>query len=137
MVEEELPPISPRATAQKDKVIEALKAELTEAQNRFTEALKLEEHKLQDAVDQLSELRKANAKLQEENESFQLLLGQATMNGDIRNGFLGQYTDDSVASSPSKETAPSLGSTLAEEMESASQKEGQDEYKKLEAENKT
>ncbi|KAJ6260613.1 hypothetical protein Dda_4839 [Drechslerella dactyloides] len=134
--EEDAPIVSPRAMTQKDKAIESLRAELTEAQNRFSEALKLEERKLQDATDQLSELRKANAKLQEENESFQLLLGHATVSGDIRNGFLGQYTDYSISSSPSKDT-PSLGSTLAEEIESASQREDQDEYKKLEIENKS
>ncbi|KAK6359820.1 hypothetical protein TWF696_000955 [Orbilia brochopaga] len=134
--EEDAPIVSPRAMTQKDKAIELLRAEMTEAQNRFSEALKLEERKLQDATDQLSELRKANAKLQEENESFQLLLGHATVSGDIRNGFLGQYTDYSISSSPSKDTT-SLGSTLAEEIESASQREDQDDIKKLEIENKS
>ncbi|KAF3903643.1 hypothetical protein AA313_de0205821 [Arthrobotrys entomopaga] len=134
--EQDVPVVSPRTDGHKDKVIETLRAELAEAQVRFTEALKLEERKQQDAADQLSELRKNNAKLQDENESFQLLLGQATMNGEIRNGFLGQWAEDSASSSPSKETAPSLSSTLAEEIESASQKEENDELKKLRQENK-
>ncbi|KAK6528112.1 hypothetical protein TWF281_009364 [Arthrobotrys megalospora] len=132
---EEVPIVSPRSTGQKEKIIESLRAELAEAQTRFSEALKLEERKFQDATDQLAELRKSNAKLQDENESFQLLLGQATMNGDIRNGFLGQYTEDSDSSSQTKQE--SLGSTLAEEIESASQKEEQDDFKKLENENKS
>ncbi|KAK6542941.1 hypothetical protein TWF694_006879 [Orbilia ellipsospora] len=134
--EQDVPVVSPRTDGHKDKVIESLRAELAEAQVRFTEALKLEERKQQDAADQLSELRKNNAKLQDENESFQLLLGQATMNGEIRNGFLGQWAEDSASSSPSKETAPSLSSTLAEEIESASQKEENDELRKLKQENK-
>ncbi|EWC46493.1 hypothetical protein DRE_04216 [Drechslerella stenobrocha 248] len=134
--EADAPIVSPRVTTQKDKAIESLRAELTDAQNRFTEALKLEERKLRDATDQLEELRKTNAKLQEENESFQLLLGHATVSGDIRNGFLGHYADYSASSSPSKDT-PSLGSTLAEEMESANQREDLDDYKKLEGENKS
>ncbi|KAK6360524.1 hypothetical protein TWF730_006665 [Orbilia blumenaviensis] len=128
-------PDTVEGTGQKDKVIESLRTELAEAQSRFAEALKLEERKYQDATDQLAELRKSNAKLQDDNESFQLLLGQATMNGDIRNGFLGQYTEDSDSSSQTKQE--SLGSTLAEEIESASQKEEQDDFKKLEIENKS
>ncbi|KAF3182923.1 hypothetical protein TWF132_007043 [Orbilia oligospora] len=135
--EEDVPIVSPRSTGtgQKDKIIESLRIELAEAQTRFSEALKLEERKFQDATDQLAELRKSNAKLQDENESFQLLLGQATMNGDIRNGFLGQHIEDSDSSSQTKQE--SLGSTLAEEIESASQKEEQDDYKKLENEIKS
>ncbi|KAK6505016.1 hypothetical protein TWF481_006948 [Arthrobotrys musiformis] len=128
-------PDTVEGTGQKEKIIESLRSELAEAQTRFSEALKLEERKFQDATEQLAELRKSNAKLQDENESFQLLLGQATMNGDIRNGFLGQYTEDSDSASQTKQE--SLGSTLAEEIESASQKEEQDEYKKLENENKS
>ncbi|KAK6345317.1 hypothetical protein TWF718_007236 [Orbilia javanica] len=135
--EEVVPIVSPRSTGtgQKEKLIESLRIELAESQTRFSEALKLEERKFQDATDQLAELRKANAKLQDENESFQLLLGHATMNGDIRNGFLGQYTEDSDSLSQTKQE--SIGSTLAEEIESASQKEEQDDYKKLENENKS
>ncbi|KAF3227251.1 hypothetical protein TWF191_004116 [Orbilia oligospora] len=135
--EEDVPIVSPRSTGtgQKDKIIESLRIELAEAQTRFSEALKLEERKFQDATDQLAELRKSNAKLQDENESFQLLLGQATMNGDIRNGFLGQHIEDSDSSSQTKQET--LGSTLAEEIESASQKEEQDDYKKLENEIKS
>ncbi|KAF3285383.1 hypothetical protein TWF173_011408 [Orbilia oligospora] len=128
-------PDTVEGTGQKDKIIESLRIELAEAQTRFSEALKLEERKFQDATDQLAELRKSNAKLQDENESFQLLLGQATMNGDIRNGFLGQHIEDSDSSSQTKQE--SLGSTLAEEIESASQKEEQDDYKKLENEIKS
>ncbi|RVD82494.1 uncharacterized protein DFL_006919 [Arthrobotrys flagrans] len=128
-------PDTVEGTGQKDKTIESLRIKLAEAETRFAEALKLEECKFQDAADQLAELRKSNAKLQDENESFQLLLGQATMNGDIRNGFLGQHIEDSDASSQTKQE--SLGSTLAEEIEEASQKEEQDDdYKKLENENK-
>ncbi|KAK6520629.1 hypothetical protein TWF506_000879 [Arthrobotrys conoides] len=128
-------PDTVEGTGQKEKIIESLRIELSEAQTRFAEALKLEERKFQDATDQLAELRKSNAKLQDENESFQLLLGQATMNGDIRNGFLGQHIEDSDSSSQNKQE--SLGSTLAEEIESASQKEEQDDYKKLENEIKS
>src|SRR5438067_1894369 len=63
---------------QKDKVIESLRLELAEAQHRHTEVSKMSEQKLKDAREQLQELRTTNIRLMEENESFQLLLGQAT-----------------------------------------------------------
>jgi hypothetical protein len=52
-------------------------------------------------VDELAELKSVNANLQDENESFQLLLGERTLNGEILGqGVLGrdwdkQYTDHS------------------------------------------
>src|SRR5947207_3195742 len=63
----------------------------------------------------------------EENESFQLLLGQATLSGEFsKENILKQYPD-----SP-KEDVPPIGSNLAEELEATAQKVQQ--QKKFEAE---
>src|SRR6266513_5730514 len=58
---------------QKDKVIESLRLELAEAQIKLVESDNLGGTRLQDLERQLLETRMANARLMEDNESFQLL----------------------------------------------------------------
>ncbi|KAL2178158.1 uncharacterized protein P884DRAFT_133497 [Thermothelomyces heterothallicus CBS 202.75] len=67
---------------QKDKLIESLRLELAEAQNK----LKSQNQgggRLQEVERQLREAREANARLMEDNESYQLLLQERTLKGDF------------------------------------------------------
>lgn len=79
---------------------------------------------------QLLETRMTNARLMEDNESFQLLLGEKTLNGDLSRG------DFLRPSSPHTDRAPSRNgpsTSLADELESAEGADG-DAIRKLEAE---
>lgn len=76
----------------------------------------------------LLETRMTNARLMEDNESFQLLLSEKTLNGD--------FTRDLLQASSTEERAPSRNgpsTSLADELESATGKEA-DAIRRLEAE---
>lgn len=106
---------------QKDRAIEALRLELAEAQIKALEAENMRGGRLHELEKQLLETRITNAKLMEDNESFQLLLSEKTLNGDFSKTELMHSTTG-------------LGS-LAEELESA---EGEsDNYRRLEVEAKS
>jgi hypothetical protein len=109
---------------QKDRMIEDLRLELADAQIKLTEMEHMGDGRLQELEKQLLEARMTNARLLEDNESYQLLLSEKTLKGDFMND-----------SGPS---ATGLGS-LADELESAQKNsEGESEaYRKLEAEVKT
>ena len=86
--------------------------------------------RMRDLERQLLETRMTNARLMEDNESFQLLLGEKTLNGDMSRG------DFLRPSSPHEERAPSRNgpmNSLADELESAEGAEG-DVIRKLESE---
>jgi hypothetical protein len=68
---------------QKDKVIESLRLELAEAQLKLVESQNKDGGRLQEVERQLMEARVANARLMEDNESYQLLLQNRTLNGDF------------------------------------------------------
>ena len=68
---------------QKDQVIKSLRLELAEAQIKIME---LDTHgggRVHELEKRLLETRIANARLMEDNESFQLLLSEKTLNGDF------------------------------------------------------
>lgn len=139
---------------QKDKLIESLRLELAEAQISLAEADHHGGTKLQQLEQQLLEVRMTNARLMEDNESFQLLLSSAALNGDFPRGdYLSNAFSDpeqhetesekdeeikKVPGSPRRNSI-SLGLNLAEELESvdandeAVQEENQ-QIKKLEVE---
>ena len=80
---------------------------------------------------QLLETRMTNARLMEDNESFQLLLSEKTLNGDLSRG------DFLRSSAHPEERAPSRNgpaTSLADELESAEDIEGE-LLRRLEAEN--
>ena len=109
-----------RLVMQKDMIIESLRLELAEAQIKLVEMENMGGNHMQELEKQLLETRMANARLMEDNESFQLLLGEKSLNGDIMKTDLIQGTPHS---------GPGL-SSLAEELESA---EGESErIRKLE-----
>ena len=110
---------------QKDNLIESLKLELADAQIKVVEMENMGGDRMQELERTLLETRMTNARLMEDNESFQLLLGEKTLNGDFAKTEFMQET----ASGGSR-----LGS-LAEELENA---EGESEnYRRLEAETKS
>ena len=107
---------------QKDMVIESLRLELAEAQIKLVEMENMGGDRVQDLEGALLEARMANARLMEDNEGFQLILGEKTLNGDITKADFMQ---------PPSTASGGLGS-LAEELESA---EGEsDNYRRLETE---
>jgi hypothetical protein len=107
-----------RLAMQKDRIIETLRLELAEAQIKAVELENMGGGRMHDLEKKLLESRIANARLMEDNESFQLLLSEKTLNGDFNRAEL-------------IHGSAGLGS-LAEELETA---EGEsDNYRRLELE---
>ena len=105
-------------------MIENLRLELADAQIRLAEQEHVGDGRLQELERSLLETRVTNARLLEDNESYQLLLSEKTLKGDFMND-----------PSPGNAGAGSL----ADELESVQENtEGEsDGYRKLEAELKT
>ena len=91
---------------QKDKIIQQLRLELAEAQIRVAEADHMGGSKVHELEHRLMEVRMTNARLMEDNESFQLLLSTATLNGDFSRGdfMTNAFSDDPTAEDLAKET---------------------------------
>ncbi|KAJ4303663.1 hypothetical protein N0V90_002564 [Kalmusia sp. IMI 367209] len=99
---------------QKDKVIEDLRLELAELHIKLVEMDNAGGGRLRELEKQMVDIRMANARLIEDNESFQLLLGEKTLNGDLSRG------DFLRPSSSHEERAPSRNgplNSLADELE--------------------
>lgn len=112
---------------QKDKVIESLRLELAEVQIRLVEMENLDGGRKQELEKKLLEARMANARLMEDNESYQLLLSEKTLTGDFTKG---EFMRDAH---PPKESASGLGS-LADELESVEESNETDVEPKPEGE---
>jgi len=108
----------------KDRMIESLRLELADVQIRLAEMEHMGDGRVQELEKQLLEARVTNARLLEDNESYQLLLSEKTLKGDFMND--------------SGPNATGLDS-LADELESAQDNnEGESEaYRKLETEVKS
>ncbi|KAL8772169.1 MAG: hypothetical protein Q9209_002604 [Squamulea sp. 1 TL-2023] len=104
----------------KDKLIESLKLELASSQIKVIELENADGSRMHELEKAMLETRTTNARLMEENESFQLLLSEKTLNGDFTKTEVMQPTN-------------ALGS-LAEELESAENES--ENYRRLEAEAK-
>ncbi|KAF1350271.1 hypothetical protein EJ07DRAFT_37467, partial [Lizonia empirigonia] len=116
---------------QKDKIIEDLRLELAEYQVKVLEVENAGGGRTRELEKQLLETRMTNARLMEDNESFQLLLGEKTLNGDLSRG------DFLRESSHTEERAPSRNgpsTSLADELESAEEAPDVELVRKLEAE---
>lgn len=110
-----------REAYHRDKLIESLRLELAGSQIKIMELENMGGSRLQELEKTMLETRITNARLMEENESFQLLLSEKTLNGDF-------------SKTEVMQTTTGLGS-LAEELESA---EGEsDNYRRLEMEAKS
>lgn len=116
---------------QKDKLIESLRLELAETQIKLVEMENKGGDRTQDLEKELLDARMANARLMEDNESYQLLLSEKTLNGD--------FTKADVMNGPGpdvQDAAPGVGS-LADELESADAGEEGESHRKLENEVKS
>jgi len=103
---------------QKDKIIEDLRLELAEYQVKVLEVENAGGGRLRELEKQLLETRMTNARLMEDNESFQLLLGEKTLNGDLSRGDLLRDA------APSEDRAPSRdgpATSLADELQSVAE----------------
>ncbi|KKK25786.1 hypothetical protein P175DRAFT_0494899 [Aspergillus ochraceoroseus IBT 24754] len=115
---------------QKDKLIESLRLELAESQIKLVEMENQGGGRQRELEKELLEARMANARLMEDNESYQLLLSERTLNGDFTKGdFMREVLPEAA---DTKETSSGLGS-LADELESVDAREP-DDTRKLESE---
>ncbi|KAJ5374273.1 hypothetical protein N7517_006279 [Penicillium concentricum] len=96
---------------QKDKLIESLRLELAESQIKLVEMENAGGGRQREIEKELLDARVANARLMEDNESYQLLLSEKTLTGDFAKG---EFMRDA---NTAKEPAGGMGS-LADELES-------------------
>lgn len=127
---------SSKLILQKDKLIESLRLELAEAQIRLVETENQGGGRLQEVERQLMEARVSNARLMEDNESYQLLLQEKTLKGDF-----GQSDFSYMSPTVNHEALDALegktgGSSLADELSDATQSEGEPavDHRRLESE---
>ncbi|KAI5364175.1 hypothetical protein Slin14017_G061390 [Septoria linicola] len=116
---------------QKDKIIEGLRLELAEAQIKLVEVENQGGGRMQEIQKQLYDVKMHNARLMEENESFQLLLSEKTLQGDFLRA--PSHNDGSRPSSQHMDTA--AGTSLADELDShADESEVEGDTRRLQAE---
>ncbi|KAF3760626.1 hypothetical protein M406DRAFT_217692, partial [Cryphonectria parasitica EP155] len=113
---------------QKDKLIESLRLELAEAQIKLVESENQGGGRLQEVERLLMETRMANARLMEDNESYQLLLQEKTLNGDFgKDDFSymrgAQSNEDALAALEGK----TAGASLADELNDVAEGEEQEQ----------
>ncbi|WPH00488.1 Hypothetical protein R9X50_00331700 [Acrodontium crateriforme] len=116
----------------KDKIIESLRMELAEAQIKLVEVENMGGGHLQELQKQIYETKIQNARLMEENESFQLLLSEKTLNGDLAQSDLLRIPSNS-GSRPST-AEQHHGTSLADELASQSDGEGGETERRLQVE---
>ncbi|RDW79900.1 hypothetical protein BP6252_04538 [Coleophoma cylindrospora] len=131
---------------QKDRLIESLRLELAEAQIKLVESENQGGGRLHEVEKLLLEARMTNARLMEDNESFQLLLSEKTLNledfAKDHFGFHSKSTNEDALSALEGRAPTSLADELSEVAEDGSEgvtgSEGEpDNYKRLEAELKS
>ncbi|GAB7341263.1 hypothetical protein MBLNU457_7537t1 [Dothideomycetes sp. NU457] len=110
---------SSRLVLQKDKLIESLRLELAEVQIKMVELENVGGGRMQELEATLMEAKMTNARLMEDNESFQLLLSEKTLSGDL--------TSSDFLRSTEKQTS------LADELGSVPESEDEN-YKKFQSE---
>ncbi|QIW98863.1 hypothetical protein AMS68_004381 [Peltaster fructicola] len=121
---------SSKLVMQKDKIIEELRLELAEAQIRLVEVEHSGGGHMNKLQKEMYEVKMQNARLMEENESFQLLLSEKTLNGDFANGELFRPSSKAGSSPP----ASRQHGTLADELEATGEHDTSDDQRKLQAE---
>ncbi|KAH6675472.1 hypothetical protein B0J14DRAFT_364146 [Halenospora varia] len=119
---------------QKDRLIESLRLELAEAQIKLVESENMGGGRMQEVERLLLEARMTNARLMEDNESYQLLLSEKTLAGDFsKSEFMGSASNpDALSALEGRTAAPSLADELSDAAEGES-----DNYRRLEAELKS
>ncbi|KAK0720916.1 hypothetical protein B0H67DRAFT_208062 [Lasiosphaeris hirsuta] len=134
---------------QKDKLIESLRLELAEAQIKLVETENQGGGRLQEVERLLMEARMANARLMEDNESYQLLLQDKTLKGDFGTSdfsYMGvaAANQDALAALEGRSSGTSLADELSEaavndhpqESESEAQRRLEGELKTVKDQNK-
>ncbi|UPL00701.1 hypothetical protein LCI18_011635 [Fusarium solani-melongenae] len=119
---------SSKLILQKDKLIESLRLELAEAQIKLVESENQGGGRLHEVERLLMEARMANARLMEDNESYQLLLQERTLKGDFgQNDFsyMGSNSNQDALNALEGKTG---GSSLADELSSASEAEAHERH---------
>lgn len=117
---------------QKDRLIESLRLELAEAQIKLVETENMGGGRMQEVERLLLEARMTNARLMEDNESYQLLLSQKTLTGDFHHGeFMGSASNEHALSA--LEGRP-MGTSLADELSQSEEGEEESNYRRLESE---
>ena len=104
---------SSRLVMQKDKIIESLRLELAEAQIKLVELENKGGGHVQLLEKDMYDIKIQNARLMEENESFQLLLQEKTLNGDL----LRTRSRDRSSRPPSSRNIGIGGASLADELQ--------------------
>ncbi|KAK0755022.1 hypothetical protein B0T18DRAFT_435240 [Schizothecium vesticola] len=128
---------------QKDKLIESLRLELAEAQIKLVETENQGGGHLQEVERLLMEARMANARLMEDNESYQLLLQERTLKGDFGTSdfsYMGgaSSNQDALAALEGRASGTSLADELSEAASSDHPQETDgDAQRRLEGELKT
>jgi hypothetical protein len=120
---------------QKDRLIESLRLELAEAQIKLVESENVGGGRMQEVERLLLEARMTNARLMEDNESYQLLLSEKTLTGDFaKSEFMGSASHNADALNALEGRSSTL--SLADELSEVG--EGESEaYRRLEAELKS
>ncbi|OAR00425.1 hypothetical protein LLEC1_02151 [Akanthomyces lecanii] len=126
---------SSKLILQKDKLIESLRLELAEAQIKLVESENQGGGRLQEVERLLMEARMANARLMEDNESYQLLLKDKTLKGDFGQSDFSYMSSNQDALAALEGKVPTT-SSLADELSDATEAEGDGE-RRLEAELKS
>ncbi|KAA8569127.1 hypothetical protein EYC84_000797 [Monilinia fructicola] len=124
---------------QKDRLIESLRLELAESQIKLAEAENMGGGRMQEVEKLLLEARMTNARLMEDNESFQLLLQEKTLNGDFSKDhfeYMGGSSSNADALNALEGRSP--GASLADELSELNDTENEnDQYRRLEGELKS
>lgn len=120
---------SSKLVMQKDKLIESLRLELAEAQIKLVESENQGGGRLQEVERLLMEARMANARLMEDNESYQLLLQEKTLKGDFGQSdfsYMGTQSNSDALAALEGKGASSLADELSEAGEGDSGATGAD-----------
>jgi len=135
---------SSKLLLQKDKLIESLRLELAEAQIKLVESENQGGGRLHEVERLLMEARMANARLMEDNESYQLLLQEKTLHGDFGKGdfnYMGvSANQDALNALEGRSSTGSAlltpGTSLADELGSMADESemGEDPVRRLETE---
>ncbi|KAI9641778.1 hypothetical protein NHQ30_009636 [Ciborinia camelliae] len=124
---------------QKDRLIESLRLELAEAEIKLVQSENIEGGRMQEVEKLLLEARMTNARLMEDNESFQLLLQEKTLNGDFSKDhfeYMGGSSSNADALNALEGRSP--GASLADELSELNDTEGEnDQCRRLEGELKS
>ncbi|TKW56515.1 hypothetical protein CTA1_2410 [Colletotrichum tanaceti] len=124
---------------QKDKLIESLRLELAEAQIKLVESENQGGGRLQEVERLLMEARMANARLMEDNESYQLLLQEKTLNGDFSKNDFSYMSVSANQDALNALEGRSGGASLADELSEDASDAGNDNevVRRLESEVKS